>query len=260
MASPAVDSQSKRLVPELKSAGRRCSTCDHPAIKEINEALVLNQKSTMAIARNFAVSEDSLQRHRNKCVPLVLESERKALTSTDLAESLTHFAVTAKSNRIGRIEKILTEIDKIVAERGLILRRTTTITSKDGAGRETVDEIYNRDLATNVIELHNAVRQELGETQAASRGGNNTVVFMPGSLTGGGDLPTAAGARGLLAEAAAAAEAALGGPPRAAAAVSLEGRRPEGSKPACNLPTAISQTDVEFTAEPVTEGEDTRER
>lgn len=56
--------------------GPACSICTHPAVDEINSRIA-NQDKLAAISREFAVSEDALRRHRDKCIITALSSTPK---------------------------------------------------------------------------------------------------------------------------------------------------------------------------------------
>ena len=47
--------------------GPKCSICDNPMVEGINTQILDNQKLA-EISRKFAVSEDALQRHSDKCI------------------------------------------------------------------------------------------------------------------------------------------------------------------------------------------------
>ena len=226
-------------------AGRRCSVCRHPDITQINSQLVANCKGAVQIAQQYGIHPHALYRHNKKCVPLLIQRERSAIIASQ-EPVLLPIALAAKEARLKRLQMFAEAQDKILAEKGLLL------TKKTKAGRATVtEESYNQKLVSDAVLIQQAIRSELGEThQAAGRGGSQTVVFMPGSLSAAEQLPTT-GVQVLLAEAAA--SAAFAPPPIAQERVSLEGRKGTATKPACDLPMEADQTDVETTTEPVSD-------
>ena len=228
--------------------GRRCSVCDNPGISEINTLLALNQSSAASIAARFDLSTSSIHRHRAGCIPVIIERERAAAVASRPPEVLP-IVLAAKEARLRRLQMYAEAQDKILAEKGLVL------TKKTKAGRATVtEESYNQKLVSDAVLLHAAIRAELGETASTGAARNQTVVFMPGSLAVQPPLPTAQGARGLLAEAAAA-SVALAGPEVAQGRISVAGR--SNGRPASPLPDDPAQHDLETVTVDVTEADDT---
>ncbi len=59
----------------------RCSVCSHPDIADLDAQLVEGGKSLRGLARIYALSEDSLQRHRKRHLPQAVAqaAEEKAV-------------------------------------------------------------------------------------------------------------------------------------------------------------------------------------
>lgn len=53
--------------------GPTCSICIHPAVEDINSRIASRAKLT-DISREFAVSEDALSRHKDKCIITALSA------------------------------------------------------------------------------------------------------------------------------------------------------------------------------------------
>ena len=53
--------------------GPTCSICGHPAVDEINSRIA-GQEKLADISREFAVSEDALSRHKEKCIITALSA------------------------------------------------------------------------------------------------------------------------------------------------------------------------------------------
>lgn len=53
--------------------GPTCSICSHPAVEEINSRIA-SQMKLADISREFAVSEDALGRHKDKCIITALSA------------------------------------------------------------------------------------------------------------------------------------------------------------------------------------------
>ena len=53
--------------------GPSCTICSHPAVEEINRRIT-SQEKLADISREFAVSEDALSRHKEKCIITALSA------------------------------------------------------------------------------------------------------------------------------------------------------------------------------------------
>jgi hypothetical protein len=80
--------------------GRQCSICIHKDLGEINRRLACNEPIA-GIARDFAVSEDSLTRHKDKHLP------RTLIASPSAAE------ITEADNLLKQIQDYRREVDEL---------------------------------------------------------------------------------------------------------------------------------------------------
>ncbi len=60
---------------------RRCQVCSHPDVRDIDALLAEGGRSIRGISRTYALSEDSLQRHRKRHLPAAVSrgAEEKAV-------------------------------------------------------------------------------------------------------------------------------------------------------------------------------------
>jgi hypothetical protein len=58
---------------EMGKRGPTCSICKHPRVEEINSKIA-SQEKLADISREFAVSEDALSRHKDKCIIIALSA------------------------------------------------------------------------------------------------------------------------------------------------------------------------------------------
>lgn len=68
-----------------KSAGRKCSVCNHPDRSEIDKALVTRSMSYRNIAERFGVSVGALSRHKANHLPRLVEAAR----ASEVAQAVT---------------------------------------------------------------------------------------------------------------------------------------------------------------------------
>ena len=70
--------------------GPACSICSHPKVEEINSRIA-NQEKLTDISREFAVSDDALSRHRDKCIITALSATpntKEVITGDNLLSQL----------------------------------------------------------------------------------------------------------------------------------------------------------------------------
>lgn len=82
---------------------RICTVCAHSELEEINRRLV-SSDSIAGIARDFAVSEDALRRHRESHVPKTLAASPSAKEITD-ADKLLSEIETVKNRALSLLDK-----------------------------------------------------------------------------------------------------------------------------------------------------------
>lgn len=107
--------------PPRLSRTRPCHTCEHPKREAIDRALVAGEHIA-ALSRGYAISEDSLSRHRAGHMPRATLAE--AAEGRDVAEGIRGAALLAKaSGLLQTAETVLFEAraegDKLMALRGI---------------------------------------------------------------------------------------------------------------------------------------------
>ena len=68
-----------------KSAGRKCSVCNHPDRGEIDKALVTRSVSMRDIAGHYGVSRSALSRHKANHLPRLVEAAK----ASEAAQAVT---------------------------------------------------------------------------------------------------------------------------------------------------------------------------
>lgn len=89
--------------------GPKCSICDNPGVEEINMQILDNQKLA-EISRKFAVSEDALQRHSDKCIIRSLASTpttAEVITGDKLLDQLKE----ARQKAVDLLDKAIAAAD-----------------------------------------------------------------------------------------------------------------------------------------------------
>ncbi len=127
---------------------RKCSACQHPDIADINAQLVEGGRSIRGLARIYALSEDSLSRHRRNHLPKIaveartemreyghhrklkileqtlfmvlkrrLKDEDDGLVLRTHASLLRHYAFELQLAEVEEIRKDLAELTDLVRDR-----------------------------------------------------------------------------------------------------------------------------------------------
>lgn len=87
---------------------RRCSVCQHPDIADINAQLVEGGRSIRGIARKYAISEDSLSRHKKRHLPAAVVQAAQEETTEKGRDLLDR--IRSAEEKLSRYESIAVQL------------------------------------------------------------------------------------------------------------------------------------------------------
>ena len=168
-------------------AGRRCTVCDHEAIVTINRLIAENRVSKSGIARDYAVSEDSVDRHAKNHIPAILSRavERK---QQKLADSMTAVVERATATQTAVADEFLEDIQYSKRFAKLGVERCMSGTVDPGSGEVAKTPIEEFRLAPGFLasldRANSLLGQATGRLSQASAGSSsvNLVVVMPRAI------------------------------------------------------------------------------
>lgn len=102
---------------------RKCSTCQHPDVADINAILAEGGRSIRAVSRTYALGEDSISRHRKNHLPKAVAQaaqEKEGARGKDLLAR-----IRSAEGKLSRYESIAVNLARKGAEDGdpaLVLR------------------------------------------------------------------------------------------------------------------------------------------
>lgn len=99
----------------IAGTGPRCTICDHPQRVEIDRALVVQKKSHRVVARQFSVSHDSVQRHKQNghvAEALVLYETERQVGSLVVTGEIFHRNVERLSKAQDAVDRWLTDPER----------------------------------------------------------------------------------------------------------------------------------------------------
>jgi hypothetical protein len=170
--------------------------CSHPARDRIDALLVAGDRSYPDLAREFAVSDDSIHRHGQTHLPARLLANREALQAR-ADQRFVKLAVTQAENRLARIQRRTDQLEAVVQARaamadpgvagdatGLIVKEMRSIRLAKDQWREVVDARLDTGLLQEERALERAAAVETGEFLAQMGRG----AFGAGGASGTGPL------------------------------------------------------------------------
>lgn len=137
---------------------RKCSTCQHPDIADINAILAEGGRSIRAVSRIYALSEDSLSRHRRNHLPKAVVQAAQEETTEKGRDLLDR--IRSAEEKLSHYEKIAVNLATKGAREGddaLVLRALAEARRSSVEARMKLWDLEHR--ITEVRELDDRIRE-----------------------------------------------------------------------------------------------------